>query len=141
VDPTGLIVGIDRSTTVLAPARRVSSARLAAGDASALPFAPEVFGVAVAGDLFHHLDADALGTVLREVHRVLRTSGVLLGWWYARPGRPAPDAPRFPRPYEEVRKAAEEVGFSARVLALTESVDAGPPTAGIIATKLEPRPG
>ncbi|MEX0874820.1 MAG: class I SAM-dependent methyltransferase [Actinomycetota bacterium] len=129
VEPGGLIVGVDRS---VAPMRSVKRAgiHVAAAEAAHLPFFNGSFAVVLAGDLFHHLDDEALPVVLAEIGRVMTDSGALIGWWYGEPGRPGVDAPRYPRSYEAIVSHFEGFG-SVEPLDLIETVDAGPPTAGI----------
>jgi SAM-dependent methyltransferase len=90
----------------------------------------------LAGDLFHHLDDDALAAVLAEVHRVLRSDGHLVAWWYEHPGRGGPDSPAYPRSIDAIVAAAASAGLdNAEPLALEFSLDPTPPTVGIVATR------
>jgi SAM-dependent methyltransferase len=131
----GLVVGVDRSPTALRAARTVAARLLAAG-AERLPFRGSSFAVVMAGDLFHHLDDEALGRVLAEVHRVLRPGGHLIAWWYEHPGRPGPDAPAYPRAAQAVVTATAAAGFGgAEPMALEFSLDPTPPTVGLVATR------
>jgi ubiquinone/menaquinone biosynthesis C-methylase UbiE len=103
-------------------------------EAGHLPFRDESFATVLGADLFHHLDDANLATVLGEISRVLPPEGRLVAWWYERPGRDAPDAPRYPRDYSVVATAAGAAGFtSVSKLDLTTTVDAGPPTVGLVA--------
>jgi SAM-dependent methyltransferase len=131
----GLVVGVDRSEEALRSARGAPACLVAAiGDR--LPFGGSSFGVVLAGDLFHHLDDEALGAVLAEAHRVLRAGGRLVAWWYEHPGRPSPDAPRFPRAQDVVTTAAGRAGFDkAEPLALEFSLEPAPATVGIVAAR------
>jgi SAM-dependent methyltransferase len=126
----GLVVGIDRSTTALRAAGR---GRFVAGRAEELPFADASFAVVVAGDLFHHLDDRALRHTLAGIHRILRPNGLLVAWWYERPSRPSPDAPRFPRPFRGVERFAREAGLTAKELALEFTLEPAPATTGLTA--------
>src|SRR5438552_3966894 len=85
--PDGFVVGLDRTPELL---RASGLARAVCSEATALPLSPGSFRTILAADLFHHLDNDHLGVALAEVRRVLRPDGVLVAWWYASPGRPAP---------------------------------------------------
>jgi len=128
---TGLVVGVDASELALRAAR---GGRLAAGRAEQLPFRDGAFAVVVAGDLFHHLDDDGLAAVLREVRRVLRPDGVLVAWWYERPARPAPDAPRHPRSFEAVAGLTRRAGLgTVAPLDLEFTIEPAPATVGLSA--------
>jgi ubiquinone/menaquinone biosynthesis C-methylase UbiE len=127
VEPVGLVVGMDGTIDLLRP-----------GDVNAkadrLPFKGESFATVLAADLFHHVDDGQLPAVLAEIRRVLRKGGRLVAWWYERPGRDAPDAPRNPRSYSLVATGADRAGFSSvSALELTTAVEAGPPTVGLLA--------
>ena len=127
VDPGGLVVGVDRTIDLLRP-----------GDVNAeadrLPFSDQSFATVLAADLFHHLDDERLALVLTEISRVLEPQGLLVAWWYEQPGRDAPDAPRYPRAYSVGAAAAGAAGFnSVSELALRNTMDAGPPTVGVVA--------
>jgi SAM-dependent methyltransferase len=68
-------VGLDRAVPQLR-FRTITNTRLAAGDCRRLPFADDVFGLAIASQLVeHNEDADAC---LDELARVLRPGGVLI---------------------------------------------------------------
>ena len=129
----GLIVGVDRSPEILAVGRPAVFPVVSA-EAVALPFAAGTFETVLAGDLFHHLDETALEEVLTEVRRVLRPGGRLVAWWYEAPGREAPDAPRFPRPYGVVASAASAFVAVDR-LALVMTLEPAPPTVGLVAKR------
>lgn len=131
----GLLVGLDRSAPALRAARRLLEVPLVRGEADRLPFREAAFGVVLAADLLHHLDDEALAKTLAEAHRVLRASGRLVAWWYAQPGRPGPDAPRWPRPYGVMASAARAGGLSPAPLGLTSTVEPAPPTVGMVATR------
>jgi SAM-dependent methyltransferase len=133
IEPKGVVVGVDRS---LAPMRNLarSEVHVAAAEATSLPFVDRCFAVVLAGDLFHHLDDAELARVLDEFRRVLREEATLVAWWYGEPGRSGVDAPRHPRPYEVIVSAFEGFG-SVEPLELAPTVDAGPPTAGVIARR------
>jgi SAM-dependent methyltransferase len=132
VGTDGLVVGLDRSEWIL---RAVRAGRLVAGEAEALPFLSGSFAVVVAGDLFHHLDETALGVVLEEADRVLLGGGALVAWWYEKPARPGPDAPRYPRRFETVAATARTAGF-ARIepLVLEFTLEPAPATVGLVAS-------
>jgi ubiquinone/menaquinone biosynthesis C-methylase UbiE len=134
-DPTGLVVGLERSLEALRVARRTGVERAVCADAERLPVGSQRVAAVLAADLFHHLDRERLGRVLAEVHRVLVSGGRLVAWWYELPARPAPDAPRFPRPYEEIAGAVSRAGFgSVERLALSGGEE-GPPTVGVDARR------
>jgi SAM-dependent methyltransferase len=133
VEPHGLVVGVDRAVVPMRALPR-SGVRVAAAEAAHLPFKSGSFGAVLAGDLFHHLDDAALARVLNEVRRVLRDDGALVAWWYKAAGRPGVDAPRFPRSSEAITSHFERFG-SVGPLELVETVDAGPPTVGVVARR------
>lgn len=127
VEVGGLVVGVDSAIDLLRP-----------GDVNAegdrLPFRDQSFATVLAADLFHHLDDERLALVLTEIVRVLEPRGLLVAWWYEQPGRDAPDAPRYPRTYPVGAGAAGAAGFKAvSELELRSTVDAGPPTVGVVA--------
>lgn len=129
-----LVVGLDRSLDALRAAGHTGIKHRVCADAHRLPFTDAIFATVLAGDLFHHLDEDRLALTLTEISRVLRPEGRLVAWWYERPGRDAPDAPRYPREYPVVAAGAGAAGFtSISPLELTSAVDAGPPTVGLVA--------
>jgi malonyl-CoA O-methyltransferase len=70
-----LLVGLDVSSAMLARARGLV-ARVALGDARALPFADRSFDLVVSGLMVGHV-RDLLG-LLREVARVMRPAGVVV---------------------------------------------------------------
>lgn len=130
----GLSVGVDRSPDALRAARQSGIETLVCAVADALPFREDAFATVVAGDLFHHIDDSALDVVLDEIRSVLGPSGKLVAWWYERPGRPAPDAPRFPREVNGMRDALTGAGFrEIRVLELVADLEPIPPTVGVVA--------
>lgn len=126
----GLVVGVDRSIEALGAARS-HCVPLVAAEAGDLPFRAEMFEVVVAGDLFHHLDDATLERVLGETRRILLPGGRLIAWWYEAPGRAAPDAPRYPRRFDEVVALVKT--FTIERLELEVSLASGPPTVGIVA--------
>jgi ubiquinone/menaquinone biosynthesis C-methylase UbiE len=129
---TGLLVGIDVSVEALRAARASGLEKAVRAEAASLPFGGATFAIVIAGDLFHHLDDSCLLLTLDEIHRVLRPRGALVAWWYETKGQPAPDAPNFPRSYASVTRRAG--GFSKiEPLSLTMTVQAGPPTVGLVA--------
>jgi SAM-dependent methyltransferase len=117
------IVGVDRSIELLSS---TGLAHVACADAAALPFADGSFSTVLAADLFHHVDD--LERVIAEIRRVLRPDGALVAWWYANAAHEAPDAPRFPRSFDEV--AALWPG--AEPLELEIVLGGGPPTVGLL---------
>jgi len=122
VDDLRGVVTLDRSTQ-LAP--------MLAADALALPFGGGTFATVLAADLIHHVgDLDAL---FAEIRRVLRPDGLLVAWWYAETPHQAPDAPRFPRSYDDV--AAHALFSEVRPLSLEITLGGGPPTVGMIARR------
>jgi ubiquinone/menaquinone biosynthesis C-methylase UbiE len=114
------VVAIDRSTDLL-------SAGSVGADVLALPFADEAFGTVLAADLLHHVRD--LDVAFAEIARVLRPDGVLVAWWYESAPHEAPDAPRFPRTYDEV---AEHATFDVEPLDLEVVLPGGPPTVGLL---------
>lgn len=135
VTGSGLAVGLDRSLDALRAARRSGVRRLVCADASELPFADGAFACVLAADLFHHLDDAELRGVLADVRRVMRDGGRLIAWWYERPGRGGPGAPRYPRAYGDVAEPARAAGLSPAALALELTLEPAPATAGIVATR------
>lgn len=133
----GFVVGIDRSEATLRAARRSGNPRLAVADATALPFVDEAFATVLAGDLFHHLEDQRLGAVLMDAARVLRRGGSLCAWWYGAPSRQGPDAPGFPRSFDDVAAAATAAGFECGRLDLVTTTDAPPQTVGLVAARAE----
>lgn len=133
VRPGGLVVGLDRSPVTLRAARRTLDRPLAAADARHLPVRDGAAQVVLAADLLHHQDDIDLGVVLGEARRVLVAGGRLVAWWYGSHGRPAPDAPRFPRTYGQVEEAARTAGFSETAPLDLEAPKAGPATVGLVA--------
>lgn len=135
--PTGQVVAMDSSLTLLRTVRRHGIELAVAGRAQAIPLESGQFATVLAADLFHHLDAANLAVVLAEIRRVLRPDGKLVSWWYSQPGRhdpDAPDAPRYPREWEPVADMAKQAGFTTvDQLALTVAVNPSPPTAGLLA--------
>ena len=125
VQGPGLVVGVDRELTLLRPGN-------VNAEADALPFGDGTLGTVLAADLFHHLDDERLRVVLTEVRRVLRKGGHLVAWWFESPGREAPDAPRYPRPFEEVAEAARTL-FEVDRLDLELTLKPAPPTVGLLA--------
>jgi SAM-dependent methyltransferase len=134
VSPGGLVVGVDRSVAPMRSMAEAHDVRVAAAEAAQLPLLEQTFAVVLAGDLFHHLDEDAVAEVLAEIRRVLIDGGTLIAWWYQESGRPGVDAPRHPRSYEAL---ASHLGAFKKVesLELVATVDAGPPTVGIRAQR------
>lgn len=73
------VTGIDRSDAMLEIARKnVPDATWMQGDASALPFEPGAFDLALSAQTFHALDRAA---ALAEMMRVLKPNGVVAIWW------------------------------------------------------------
>lgn len=130
IERRGLVVGTDRSADALRAARDVG-VPLVRAEGAALPFRDGSFEAVLAGDLFHHLDDSALNVVLREVRRVLAVGGRLVAWWYAKPGRPSPDAPRFPRSAPDVERTASAAGYEPSRLELVTELVQSPRTEGL----------
>ncbi len=130
VEGIGLVVGADRANEVL-PAARSGGFPLVQAEAVELPFRNGTFEVVLAGDLLHHLNELELERVLAETRRVLRPRGRLVAWWYASHGRDAPNAPRYPRTFDEFAGAAK--GFTVNRLELELTLEPAPPTVGIVA--------
>ena len=130
IERRGLVVGADRSADALRAARH-AEVPLVRSEAAALPFRDGSFATVLAGDLFHHLDEQDLEVVLHEARRVLALGGRLIAWWYATPGRPSPDAPRFPRSAAEVGRVASSAGYEPTRLELITELVQDPPTEGL----------
>lgn len=130
VEPRGLVVGVDRAVVAMHALSR-TGVRVAAADASYLPFRDRSFGAILAGDLFHHLGDRELAAVLEEVGRVLNPDGVVVAWWYIEPGRQGVDAPGHPRDYDAVAAVAEAF-MNVEPLELTATLEPSPPTAGLL---------
>jgi SAM-dependent methyltransferase len=129
------VVGLDRSLDALRAARQTGLQNLVCGDAAALPFGAGSLATVLAGDVFHHLDEDTLGTTLKEISGVLRGGGRLVAWWYGEPGRQGTGAPRYPRRLSEVEGIALRCGFaSVSPLALTATLYSTPQTVGLTGT-------
>ncbi len=130
---SGLVVGLDRSEGIL---RVAKGGPFVAGEGQAQPFRDASFAVIVAGDLFHHLDDATLDAVLEEVERVLLRDGTLVAWWYEKPARPGPEAPRYPRGFETVARMTRAAGF-VRIerLALEFTLEPAPATVGLVASR------
>jgi SAM-dependent methyltransferase len=123
----GLVVAMDREPQLLRPGSVNAVAH-------ALPFSDGSFAVVLAADLFHHLDDAGLASVLAEIGRVLRSGGRLVAWWYAQETRPAADAPRFPRPLQDVLGAVRRAGFAGSgPLELAMSLESTATTVGLVA--------
>lgn len=132
VEPRGLVVGVDRSVDAL----RSAGCPTLAADALHLPFLDGSFGAVLAADLFHHVSDDELVCLLGEIARVVQPRGALVAWWWAEPGRSAPDAPRFPRAFIDVAEVTRAAGFRAvEELDLEVRLPHGPPTTGIISRR------
>jgi SAM-dependent methyltransferase len=132
----GLVVGVDRSPDAIRAARKAGVGRLVRAEAAWLPFRDGAIARVVAGDLFHHLAEAELASVLSEVRRVLRRGGLLVAWWYERGSRPAPDAPRFPRPLAVVDGLVTKAGFaSTEALQLEFNLEPAPATVGLLASR------
>jgi len=124
------VVAIDRSFEML---RTSGLSLVVCADARVLPFRDNSLRTVLAADLFHHLDDEALLTVLRETRRTLKDRGRLVAWWYAAAATPAPDAPRFPRTIDVVATALGSAGFSSsEELELDIEIGGGPPTVGLL---------
>lgn len=119
------IVATDRSFDVL---RSAGVPRVVCAEAGTLPFVDDSFATVLAADLFHHIED--LEAVLSEIRRVLRPDGRLVAWWYERAAHGAPDAPRFPRSFEEV--ASHWPAARVRALDLEIVIGGGPPTVGLL---------
>jgi ubiquinone/menaquinone biosynthesis C-methylase UbiE len=81
VAPTGSVVGIDASASVIGYARRTTRAAnctFDTGVAQALDFPDESFDVVVSSFVLHHLPQDVRLDAVREMFRVLRPGGGLL---------------------------------------------------------------
>ncbi len=130
VEPHGLVVGVDHAVVPMRALAR-SGVRVAAAEAAHLPFKSGSFGAVLAGDLFHHLDDQALAIVLGEIRRVVSPDGALVAWWYTEAGRAGVDAPRYPRTFEAVAAIAE-AHIGVEPLELTATLDPSPPTAGLL---------
>jgi SAM-dependent methyltransferase len=133
----GLVVGVERSASALAAAGRVGRARLIRGRAQAVPLGGASVATVLAADLFHHISDGDLAIVLDEVARVLKPGGRLVAWWYETPAHPAPDAPAFPRTFEQVAATARAQGSLDDVSALSLEVmlPSGPRTIGLTARR------
>lgn len=70
------VVGLDFSAEALAFTRRRGGRELLRGDATALPFQSNSFDAIIALDIMEHVEGD--GEMAREMHRVLRPSGVAI---------------------------------------------------------------
>jgi ubiquinone/menaquinone biosynthesis C-methylase UbiE len=75
------IVGVDRSTGMLARARARlngrAAARLIRGDMTKLPFAPEFDAVVASNEVLNQVPGETLPTLLVQMRRVLRVGGWL----------------------------------------------------------------
>lgn len=80
VGPTGRVVGVDPSDSVLAYARRVSppNCQFHVAGGETVPEPDGSFDVVVSSLAIHHIPPPLRPTVLREMHRVLRPGGRLL---------------------------------------------------------------
>ncbi len=76
VQGTRMRVGVDMTTLALAKSQTRLLTDLAKGDATALPLTDDSFDVAIALDIFEHVEADV--AALAEVARVLRPGGILV---------------------------------------------------------------
>jgi ubiquinone/menaquinone biosynthesis C-methylase UbiE len=90
-------VGVDFSPSALRLARRDAKSAgnqvaLAAGTATALPFAEQSFDLVTCGYLIKHLTDEELATFLAEVRRVLTGGGLVLLWEFAPSGSDLLDA-------------------------------------------------
>ncbi len=73
------VTGIDESERMIAVARaNFPQAEWVVGRAEALPFSADRFDVALAAQVFHHVDKAA---ALAQVLRVLRPRGIAAIWW------------------------------------------------------------
>lgn len=70
------VQGIDISPEAIATCQQKGGADVTVGDATAMPFASRSFHLLIASDVLEHIDEEE--KALREWHRVLRPSGVLL---------------------------------------------------------------
>jgi SAM-dependent methyltransferase len=127
----GFVVGLDASIEAL---RTAPLARRVGGSALALPFPDGSFAVVLAGDVFHHLDEDALMVALGEAHRVLQPGGQLVAWWYEETPRADPHGPRFPRTAAQVLRYATAFDV-AEPIELVNSLELAPATAGLVAVR------
>lgn len=123
--------GIDRSHEALRSARLSGLSRVARADTLALPFASNAFGVVLAADLLHHIGD--LDVAFAEMVRVLRPDGLLVAWWYEGAPHDAPDAPRFPRSFDDV--AGHAPFDDVQPLDLEITIGGGPPTVGLVAKR------
>ena len=74
------VVGLDLHAGTLAVAReRVAAVRLVRGDGLRLPFRSGAFDLVHMGMTLHHMDGEALTTLLREAARVARGGRILVG--------------------------------------------------------------
>jgi ubiquinone/menaquinone biosynthesis C-methylase UbiE len=79
------VTGLDRDSSMLAAARsKAPGARLVEGDATELPFADGEFDLAVATTLFCFLSPDERRAAARELLRVVRPGGRVVGAELAR---------------------------------------------------------
>ncbi len=121
-------IGIDRSDGALRAARASGLTRVARADGSRLPFADSTFAVVLAADLLHHVED--LPELFDELRRVIRPDGVFVAWWYETNPHPAPDAPRFPRAFDDV---VRHVTFgTTKPLDIETVLPGGPPTTGMV---------
>lgn len=80
--PQADVVGLDPDPKALARARRTAAraalaVRLDRGFAEALPYPDATFDRVLSALMFHHLESDEQGAMMREVRRVLRPGGSL----------------------------------------------------------------
>ena len=82
VGPKGQVVGVDFSRGMLQVAREKTKSydnvRLIEADICTLPFRANTFDAVTCSYAFYELKGDAQDTVLKEVRRLLRPSGVFL---------------------------------------------------------------